>query len=59
MIAAAIMDRLMRNGLKHKMEMIEAGWVLEDNAALNRILELFGFRRVRSYAMYERKLEQV
>lgn len=58
MIAAAIMDRLMRNGLKHKMEMIEAGWVLEDNAALNRILELFGFRRVRSYAMYERLLEQ-
>ncbi len=56
MIAAAIIDQMMRNGLKHKAAMIEAGWVLEDNVALNRILEVYGFKRVRSYALYEKVL---
>ncbi len=56
MIAAAIIEKLLRAAQKHRMASIEAGWVLEDNLPLNRMLEVFGFRRVRSYAIFEKEI---
>lgn len=34
----------------------EAGWTLEDNAAINRGLEKMGFQHYQTYRMYERSL---
>ena len=35
---------------------VEAGWVLEDNEPLIRILETSGFRRTRTYRLFEKPL---
>src|SRR5690606_5316606 len=35
---------------------LEAGWVLEDNAALTKILRRFGFRPVRTLRLFDRQI---
>ena len=41
---------------KHGMPWGEAGWILEDNAAMNAGLLKMGFRQYRTYRMYDRPI---
>jgi hypothetical protein len=34
----------------------EASWTLEDNIRVNRLIELFGGRRYKTYRIYDRSL---
>jgi len=41
---------------KHKSDWIEAGWVLDENEPLQKILEQFEFRRTRAFRLYDKPI---
>lgn len=55
-IAMALIDALGRRFADHDWDYVEGGWVLEDNIPLNRILETAGFRRSRTFRLFEKPL---
>lgn len=44
--------RMLANGMRWG----EAGWILDDNPAMNQALERLRFRRYKTYRLYERKI---
>ena len=54
MIAARALGEHARIGKAYGFKRLEAGWVLEDNEPVNRLLSTFGFERTRTHAIYER-----
>lgn len=55
-IAMSLIDELVRRFGDQAWDYVEAGWVLEDNSALIRILEGSGFRRSKTYRLFEKPL---
>jgi hypothetical protein len=55
-IAMSLIDELGRRFADYSWSYVEGGWVLEDNTALNRILEAGGFRRSRTFRLFEKPL---
>lgn len=55
-IAALLVDELIAGQASLKGEWVEAGWVLESNDALIRILERFSFRRNKTFRIYSRNI---
>jgi hypothetical protein len=46
----------LRTGFKLGFRTIEASWILEDNIAVQRLIELFGGKAYKTYRIYERAL---
>ncbi|MFY9627536.1 MAG: hypothetical protein WAK03_05195 [Methylocystis sp.] len=55
-ILLGIVDEMRRRGSKRNLEHIEAGWVLEDNAAMRRPIEMFGGKIDKIHRIYEKRL---
>lgn len=56
-IAALMVDELVNSQSVLKGKWVEAGWVLENNAALIPILEKFGFQRNKTFRIFGKKQE--
>jgi hypothetical protein len=54
-IAMTLIDEVLRRFSATPWTHIEAGWVLEDNTALVRLLEQTGFRRTKTFQLYEKR----
>ena len=55
-ILLAIVEEMRRRAAKRSLELIEAGWVLEDNTAMRRPIEMFGGKVDRIHRIYEKRL---
>jgi GNAT superfamily N-acetyltransferase len=55
-ILMAIIEELRRRGLETNLEHLEAGWVLEDNMAMRRPIELFGGKLEKIHRIYDKRL---
>jgi hypothetical protein len=55
-IAIALIEQLLKSHEAHKARFIEAGWVLEDNAALNALLRQFNFSPSKKFRLYIKAL---
>lgn len=51
-----LIAELIRRGMAWRLKSIEAGWVLDDNMQILRMLHSVGFRETRAYGVYERAL---
>ena len=60
LIAMTMVDKLSSFLLnfQYETDWIEAGWVLENNHALNKILNQFGFQRVRTLRLYDKSFSE-
>lgn len=54
-IAMTISDVLIRNAFARGARVLEAGWLLEDNQAVQSLTTM-GFKRARTYRLYQRAL---
>ncbi len=52
-VAAAFYSTLIRNARRLGYEESEMSWILEDNALMNRSLEVMGARKYKTYRIYE------
>jgi len=55
-IEAAMLAEGLRTGFKLGFRSVEASWILEDNTAVQRLIELFGGKAYKTYRVYERPL---
>ena len=55
-ILMAIIEELRRRGLETNLEHLEAGWVLEDNMAMRRPIEMFGGKLEKIHRIYDKRL---
>jgi ribosomal protein S18 acetylase RimI-like enzyme len=55
-IETAMLAEGLRTGFKLGFRTIEASWILEDNLAVQRLIELFGGKPYKTYRIYERAL---
>jgi len=55
-IEAAMLAEGLRTGFRLGFRSIEASWILEDNTAVQRVIELFGGKPYKTYRVYERPL---
>jgi len=55
-IEAAILCEGLRTGFRAGFKHVEASWILEDNVAVQRLIELFGGKVYKAYRVYERSL---
>jgi ribosomal protein S18 acetylase RimI-like enzyme len=55
-IETAMLAEGLRTGFKLGFRTIEASWILEDNLAVQRLIELFGGKPYKTYRIYERML---
>jgi GNAT superfamily N-acetyltransferase len=55
-IEAAMLAEGLRTGFKLGFRAVEASWILEDNTAVQRVIELFGGKPYKTYRVYERPL---
>ena len=55
-IETAMLAEGLRTGIKLNFRAVEASWILEDNTAVQRVIELFGGKRYKTYRIYERVL---
>jgi len=53
-IEAAMLAETLRASQREGYRECEASWVLEDNTAVQRVIEVFGGRRYKTYRLYER-----
>jgi GNAT superfamily N-acetyltransferase len=51
---AALYHWIWRYGTAYGITWGEAGWILEDNAAMNRGMEMLGWTRYKTYRLYDR-----
>ncbi|MCB1436258.1 MAG: hypothetical protein KDJ46_03705 [Rhodobiaceae bacterium] len=56
-IAMTMIDEMIARSAHYETDWLEAGWVLENNQALLKILEQFNFKRVRTLRLYDKVLE--
>lgn len=55
-IESAMLAEGLRTGFKLGFRFIEASWILEDNTAMQRVIELFGGQACKTYRVYERPI---
>lgn len=55
-ILMTMIEEMRRRAASTDMKMVEAGWVLEDNMAMRRPIEMFGGRAYKIHRIYERSL---
>ncbi len=55
-IEAAMLAEGLHTGFKLGFRSVEASWILEDNTAVQRVIELFGGKPYKTYRVYERPL---
>jgi GNAT superfamily N-acetyltransferase len=55
-IETAMLAEGLRTGFRLGFRNIEASWILEDNTAVQRLIQLFGGKPYKTYRIYERKL---
>jgi ribosomal protein S18 acetylase RimI-like enzyme len=55
-IEAAMLCHGLRTGFKAGFKSVEASWVLEENAAVQRVIELFGGKVYKTYRIYGKEL---
>ncbi len=55
-VDALLVKSIWQGGRRHGIDWTEAGWVLEDNVAMNNHLVRLGFRHYKTLRLYERKL---
>jgi hypothetical protein len=55
-IDAVLYHRTWENSVKHGMPRGEAGWILEDNALMNKAATELGFRVSKTYRIYDKPL---
>jgi GNAT superfamily N-acetyltransferase len=55
-VDAVLYDRVWQNSVKHGMPRGEAGWILEDNALMNKAATQLGFRVSKTYRVYDKPL---
>lgn len=55
-VDAALYDRVWRASVAHGMPWGEAGWILEDNAAMNKAAHTLGFRVTKTFRVYDKPL---
>src|SRR5438309_761050 len=55
-VDALLYDRIWQNSVKHGMPSGEAGWILEDNALMNKSATQLGFRVSKTYRVYDKPL---
>jgi hypothetical protein len=55
-ILLAIVEEMRRRAAQKSLERIEAGWVLEDNAAMRRPIEMLGGKVDKIHRIYEKRL---
>jgi GNAT superfamily N-acetyltransferase len=55
-IEAVLVTELWRAALRHGCESWEATWTLEDNHAMNRVMQVLGATRSRTYRLYRRPI---
>lgn len=53
-IEAAMLTHGLRTGFRLGFKRIESSWILEDNVAVQRVIELFGGRVYKTYRIYEK-----
>lgn len=53
-IEAAMLAEGLRTGFRLGFTGVEASWILEDNIAVQRVIELFGGKPYKTYRIYER-----
>lgn len=56
MLPFMLIDALRKEALKLGYRDIELSWILEDNAPMNRINEVLGGKKYKTYRIYERKI---
>lgn len=58
-VAMTLVDELFAHfaGVKNSLKWVEAGWVLDNNVALQKILVEYGFERVRTLRLFDKALE--
>ncbi|MGN6100495.1 MAG: hypothetical protein ACTHOR_05035 [Devosia sp.] len=58
MIAMAMIDEMLRRGGQGRLvgDWLEAGWVLDNNVALQKILVQYGFHKARTLRLFEKHL---
>lgn len=54
LIMARLMRELRDRALRHKLKVIEAGWILESNRPLQRFINTMDLPRTRTYRIFER-----
>ncbi len=52
----SIVEEMRRRGMKASIKQLEAGWVLEDNIAMRRPIEMFGGKVDKVHRIYEKRL---
>ena len=55
-IESAMLTEGLRTGFKLGFRSVEASWILEDNVAVQRLIQLFGGKLYKTYRIYERAL---
>ena len=55
-VDAVLYERVWQNSAKHGMPRGEAGWILEDNALMNKAATQLGFRVSKTYRVYDKPL---
>jgi len=55
-IEAAMLAEGLRTGFRLGFRCIEASWILEDNTAVQRVIELFGGKPYKTYRVYEQPI---
>jgi len=55
-VDAVLYERVWQNSVKHGMPRGEAGWILEDNALMNKAATQLGFRVSKTYRVYDKPL---
>jgi hypothetical protein len=57
-ILMSMIEEMRRRGARHAITHLEAGWVLEDNMAMRRPIEMFGGKIDKIHRVYEKRLGQ-
>ncbi len=55
-ILMSLIEKLRRLGADHSIEELEAGWVLEDNLPMRKLIEIFGGKIDKIHRVYEKRL---
>ncbi len=55
-ILMSMIEEMRRRGARHALKQLEAGWVLEDNMAMRRPIEMFGGKVDKIHRIYEKRL---
>ena len=58
-ILLAMIEEMRRRGAGASIRQLEAGWVLEDNLAMRRPIEMFGGKVDKIHRIYEKRFDQV